>query len=96
MSISPVRAYNAYPSYQPRPAVTAQAASQPTGGGYYGAQATSSGPNLLQLGSWAAGAFGLFKLARNFNFNPQGFALAGVLAGGAWLGNKAYHMLTGR
>lgn len=97
MSIAPVGPYT--PVRRPtvaRPSATVQSVAQPTGGSTAPVTAVStSEPSLGRLASWAGGAFGAFRLSGALGFNPAGWALAGVLAGGAFIGNKLYDAVTG-
>ena len=97
MSVRPVGPYpNAYP-VQNRPVQTAaQPTALPTAAVAPAGGAASSGLPLGRLASWAGGGWVGFRLAETvLRSRPEGFLLAGVVAGGAWLGNKVYNTVTG-
>lgn len=94
MSVRPVGPYpNAYP-VQNRPMQTAAQPTSspvaPSGG------AASSGLPLGRMASWAGGGWLAFRAAETvLRSRPEGWMLAGVVGGGAWLGNKIYNTVTG-
>lgn len=51
-------------------------------------------PTLGRVASWGLGAWGALRLVANtFASSPQGFAALGVVALGAWGGNRVYDWL---
>lgn len=92
--------YNARPAaapYAPAPAAQPGAwrpdAYQPAAAPM---QAQGGGLSWPRLGAWAAGAFASWKLILPHLGEPGGLITLGVVAGGAYVGEKAYEAVSGQ
>lgn len=95
-SVPPLR-YTPAAAVPPAPPATVSAtptAAAPQGGSFH--IFDTNNQSMGRILSWIGGGFGAFKISEALGFNPAGWALAGVCAAGAWVGDKLFNTLSGQ